>query len=148
MYITSTEYATLTGRSSAECTTIRLAIACKLLDNRIGNYAIDTNSGYKINGSWQVWDEGLNVDLNTNQIAAVKNWVALMIGYLVDSNDTPPSNASSVRLGRFSVNKGNNGNNSLLPESMGFVDSILVSSGLINRKVKSINGIFRNENIY
>jgi hypothetical protein len=151
MYITSAEYNELTGRESSECTSIRLNIACKLLDKRIGNYAIDTNTGWKINTDWQVWDEGLYVDLNANQKEAVKLWVASMISYLADNNDSPPSNANNVRLGRFSVGKGNNSNsnnNTLLPESMGFIDGILVSSGIINLKVKSINGIFRNENIY
>ncbi len=144
MYITAAEYVSLTGRPIAEATTIRITMASKLLDNRIGNYAIDT-TGYKITTPvWTVWDDGLDITLNTAKKDAVKLWVATMIGYLVDSGGLPPTTSQNVKLGRFSVGKASS-SGSLLPEEMGFADSILVTSGIINRKVRSTRGIYRNE---
>jgi hypothetical protein len=133
MYITSTEYNTLTGRSKSECTNLRLIISCKLLDSRIGNYP--TNNGYKINWiDWVVIYKGQYQTLHQSKIDAVKLWVATMISYLTDNNNKPPSAASNLKLGRFSVGK-SNVNNSVLPGEISFADSILVSSGIINHKV-------------
>ncbi len=144
MYITSTEYNTLTGRPAAEATTIRLTMACKLLDGRIGNYAIFNDTGYKITSTWTVWDDGLDITLNQAKIDAVKMWVASMISYLVDSGGVPPTTSNNIKLGRFSVGKSNS-TSGLVPDELGYVDSILVSSGIINRKVRSIKGVYRNE---
>lgn len=134
MYINSTEYNTLTGRSSSECTTIRLKIACNLLDSRIGNYAINSD-GYKIRSDWTIFYKGQYQELHQSKIDAVQLWVATMISYLVDNNNNPPSAASNLKLGRFSVGKSTPSNSSNLPSELGFADSILVSSGIINRKV-------------
>lgn len=143
MYITAAQYVTLTGRPIAEATTLRIMTACKLLDSRIGNYAIDT-TGYKISSTWTVWDDGLDITISQAQKDAVQLWVATMISYLVDSSGLPPTTSQNVKLGRFSVGK-NSSSGSLLPDEMGFADNILVSSGLINRKVRSTKGIYRNE---
>jgi hypothetical protein len=133
MYITSTEYNTLTGRPASECTNLRLMIACKLLDSRIGNYP--TNNGYKINWTdWVVIYKGQYQTLHQSKIDAVKLWVATMISYLTDNNNKPPSAANNLKLGRFSVGK-SNVNNSALPNEIIFADSVLISSGIINCKV-------------
>jgi len=135
-YITSTEYATLTGKSAAEATTIRLTVASKLLDSRIGAYVIDAD-GWKIS-DWTV-DEGITT-LPTGQIAAVKNWVASMVSYLYDNGDTPPS-GETVSLGRFST-KGSNPKGAtainVVPACMGYVDMILVTSGIIRRGINVV----------
>lgn len=134
MYITSTEYNTLTGRPASECTNLRLIISCKLLDSRIGNYPTNQD-GYKIRYSdWVIMHKGQYQTLHQSKIDAVKLWVATMISYLTDNNNKPPSAASNLKLGRFSVGK-SNVNNSVLPGEISFVDSILVSSGIINHKV-------------
>jgi hypothetical protein len=135
MYITSAEYNTLTGRPAAEANTIRLTIACKLLDSRIGNYPINTD-GYKISSAWVLYDEGENIKLHQSKIDAVKMWVSMMVSYLTDNNNKPPSAANNLKLGRFSVGKAGTIGDSFLPAELGYADSILVSSGIINRKVK------------
>lgn len=153
-YITSSEYASLTGRSSSEATTERLLLASKMLDARIGNYAT-WNSGYKIDNSSNTWyvqppfyDENLNyvststtlykVEVTQAQKDAIKLWVAAMITELYNSSSNMAQSGSNVKLGRFSVGKGSSQNNpsQILPQSMGFHDSILVDSGIIYRKVE------------
>lgn len=134
MYITSAEYNTLTGRPASECTSLRLMISCKSLDSRIGNYPINED-GYKIRDSdWVVMYKGQYQALHQSKIDAVKLWVATMISYLTDNNNTPPSQANNLKLGRFSVGK-NSQNNSIIPSELSFADSILISSGIINSKV-------------
>ena len=135
MYISSSEYNSLTGRVASECTDLRLTIACKLLDSRIGNYPIHS-SGYKIRHDWVVVIRGQNIILHVSKQKAVKMWVASMVSYLVDNNNNPPSQSNNLKLGRFSVGKDNSSSSTSLPGELGFVDSILVSSGIINRKVK------------
>lgn len=138
MYITSTEYNTLTGRAASECTTVRLTIACKLLDNRIGNYPIN-DDGYKIRDSdWVVMYQGQYQTLHQSKIDAVKLWVAIMISYLTDNNNKPPSAANNLKLGRFSVGKSSGSSSSLLPGELVYADAVLVSSGIINRRVGMI----------
>lgn len=136
MYITANEYNTLTGRSASEATTIRLTIACKMLDSRIGNYPVN-DDGYKIDSDdWYVMYKGQYQTLHQSKIDAVKMWVAFMVSYLTDNNNNPPSTANNLKLGRFSVGKTSSSNNyTSLPNELGFADSILVSSGIINRKV-------------
>ena len=134
MYITATEYNSLTGRPIADANTIRIMLACKLLDSRIGNYPINSD-GYKISSNWVVYD-GENITLHQSKIDAVKLWVATMISYLTDNNNKPPSAANNLKLGRFSVGKAGTIGDSFLPAEIGYADSILVSSGIINRKVK------------
>lgn len=136
MYITAAEYLSLTGRPASEASTYRLTIASKLLDARIGNYIIQ-DDGYKIDSStWKVWWNGILTEISQAKKDAVKLWVSQMVSYLTDNNDSPPSNDQNVKLGRFSVGNNSNLNSiKLIPDSMNFVDSILVSSGIINRAV-------------
>lgn len=141
MYITASDYNNLTGRPASEATVIRLTIACKLLDSRIGNYPTNED-GYKIRDSdWTVFYKGQYQTLHQSKIDAVKLWVATMISFLTDNNNNPPSSANNLKLGRFSIGKSNqqtSGSNSMLPGELGFADSILVSSGIINLKVGTI----------
>lgn len=133
MYITAVEYAILMGRDSEECTVSRLTIACKLLDSRIGNYPIN-DDGYKIRTSdWALMYKGQYQVLHQSKIDAVQLWVATMVSYLYDNNDAPPSSTNNLKLGRFSV--GGNSSSSSFPSELSFADSILVSSGIINRRV-------------
>lgn len=135
MYITSTEYNTLTGRPASECTTIRLTIACKLLDSRIGNYPINSD-GYKIRSNWSVMYCGQYQILHISKIDAVKLWVASMISFLTDNNNQPPSQLKSLKLGRFSVGQSSTlSTSNLMPGEIGYADTILVSSGIINRSM-------------
>jgi hypothetical protein len=136
MYITSSEYATLTGRAASEATTLRLKIACKLLDSRIGNYPT-LSDGYKIRSSdFAIIYQGQYQILHQSKIDAVKMWVAVMISYLTDNGNKPPTVANNIKLGRFSVGKSTPSTSSNLPGELGFADSILVSSGIINRRIK------------
>jgi hypothetical protein len=122
-YITAAEYNSITGRTKAEATSGRITRACLLLDARIGNYPPDATTGWKLDMD----------DLTVHQERAVHEWVAFMIAFLYDNDDVAPS-AASLTLGRFSVTEhGQQGN--LLPERLGFVDTILISSGLIKRGV-------------
>jgi hypothetical protein len=152
-YITSSDYNSTTGRDSSEATTERLLLASKLLDSRIGNYAT-WSTGYKIDNSSSTWyvkpafyDPNLNYVGNSNihkikvtqaQKDAIKLWVAAMITELYNSSNNMAGSGSNVKLGRFSVNKGSSQNNpsQILPQSMGFHDSILIDSGIIARKVE------------
>lgn len=135
MYITANGYNLLTGRPTTECTTIRLRIACKLLDSRIGNYPANQD-GYKINtNNWSIMIYGQYQILHQSKIDAVKLWVATMISYLTDNNNNPPTVANNLKLGRFSVGKNTPSNSTNMPGELGFADDILISSGIINRKV-------------
>lgn len=138
MYITSTEYGAITGRPVTEATTYRILVSCKLLDSRIGNYLIQSD-GYKINSStWKYWWKGVLTDVPLSQKDAVQLWVSQMVAFLTDNNDLPPNKSNNIRLGRFSVGKNMGASAALgqLPEQLNFADSILVSSGIINRAVK------------
>lgn len=135
-YITATEYNNLTGRAAAEATTIRLNMASKLLDSRIGNYGTYSN-GYKIDTSLTTWYVNNFDALTTEQKEAVQMWTAEMVKSLVLNSDSASTN-NDLRLGRFSVAKSQNSTGKILPESMGYVDSILISSGIINRGVGNI----------
>ena len=147
-YITASDYSLLTGRDSDEATIIRITKACKLLDARIGNYPVLT-SGYKIDSSNDTWrvalDPGSDLEsdiyvnwpyynLTTGQKDAIKMWVAEMIMFLVQNNDSSPT-SDNLKLGRFSVSKNAKKANTLIPEQMYYTDSILVESGIINRRV-------------
>lgn len=122
MYITPVEYQEITGRDKAEAVAGRIKIATQLLDARIGPRERDIMTGFK-----------LDVDtLPVHQKDAVKAWCAHMIAYLVDNGDKAPT-TETLSLGRFSVTEhGQKG--SIIPEELGFADSILAASGLINRK--------------
>ncbi len=144
MYLTPTEYNTYTERPASEATNLLIKLACKLLDSRIGNYKIYSN-GYKIK-ELSNWYVNNTVVVTEGQKEAIKMWVASMIQEMVTSGTTP-NNSKSVKLGRFSTQKGNNAGNSILPDSMGFVDSILISSGIINREIKSSLSINREVEI-
>jgi len=134
MYLTSTEYNTYTGRSASEATVLLIRQAEKLLDSRIGNHLIYSN-GYKINTSSNTWYIDNYDTVSTNQKEAIKMWVASMIQEMV-INGISPTNEKSIRLGRFSVQKENTTTGKILPETMNYVDSILISSGIIKRAVR------------
>jgi len=140
MYVTSSEYLTITGRPASEATSIRINISSKLLDSRIGNYPIYDDTGFKIkvnNDKFYVFGCGIDTEIHISKKQAVQQWVCQMISFLTDNGDKPPSQGDNIKLGRFSVGKsGASNTNSLLPDSMSYVDSLLISSGIINRKVK------------
>ena len=136
MYITDTEYKSFTGRPKSEATKVRIRIASKLLDSRIGNHGVYSN-GCKIDkNSYDEWYIDNDTLLAHDQIIAVKMWVAVMVGCLYDNDNKPVTN-KNVKLGRFSV--GNPGGSSIfnkvLPDEMAYQDSILISSGIIKRAV-------------
>ncbi|MBN2545693.1 MAG: hypothetical protein WC346_19490 [Methanogenium sp.] len=133
MYLTATEYNTYTGRPSSEATTLLIRQACKLLDSRIGNHGIYSN-GYKIDTTNSTWYVDNYYIVTTDQKEAVKMWVASMIQEMV-INGTTVNNIKGVSLGRFSVQKGSSSSNQILPSSMGYIDSILISSGIIKREL-------------
>jgi hypothetical protein len=135
MYITNTEYASLTDRAAAEATAVRIKIACKLLDSRIGNYPTYEN-GWKIDNKLSTWYIDNYTELTQDQKEAVQMWVAGMIEYFV-VNGTMSSNNDNIKLGRFSVNKSKNSQAKILPDEMNYYDTILVSSGLINRSINT-----------
>ena len=123
-YLTANEYNDITGRSQVEATDFRIKKASMLLDARIGNYIPDEKTGMKLDVK----------SLPIHQRDAAKAWVAQMVAYLFDNGDSAPS-AASITLGRFSVTeRGQQGR--ILPESLGFVDALLVSSGLVRRGVR------------
>lgn len=135
MYITATEYKSFTGRPKSEATKVRIRIASKLLDSRIGNHGTYSN-GWKIKHSSDTWYVDDTEELCHDQKIAVKMWVSTMVSCLFDNNNLPATN-KNVRLGRFSVGNsgGSNTSNQILPEEMNYQDSILISSGIINRKI-------------
>ena len=125
-YLTDLEYNRLTDRSRAEATAARIRRASMLLDARIGNHIRDEETGMKLDVE----------SLPAHQSSAVKEWVAQMVAYLFDNGDSAPS-AASITLGRFSVTEhGQQGR--ILPESLGFADALLISSGLVQRGVQMI----------
>jgi hypothetical protein len=134
MYLTASEYASLTGRSSTEATSIRINIACRLLDSRIGNYGT-YNTGWKINNSSSTWYVNFSTALTADQKEAIKLWIAGMITYLFLNDNNISSPAKNIKLGRFSVGKTNASTSKLLPDEMNQFDIILVSSGIINRGI-------------
>lgn len=122
MYITPVEYQEITGRDKAEAVAGRIKIATQLLDARIGPRERDIMTGLK-----------LDVDaLPVHQKDAVKAWCAHMIAYLTDNGDKAPT-TETLSLGRFSVTE-HGQKESIIPEELGFADSILAASGLINHK--------------
>lgn len=136
MYLTSTEYNTYTGRPSSEATTLLIRQACKLLDSRIGMHGVYSN-GYKIDtfSSTSNWYVDNYYIVTEDQKEAIKMWVSSMIQEMVVSGSISSSNIDSVSLGRFSVKKGSSSSNQILPSSMEYVDSILISSGIIKRRL-------------
>lgn len=135
MYITAIEYKSFTGRPRSEATKVRIRIASKLLDSRIGNHGTYDN-GWKIDKDDDTWYVDETIELSHDQKIAVKMWVAVMISCLVDNDNKPVTN-KNVKLGRFSVGNsgGNNIFNQVLPEEMNYHDSILISSGIIKRSI-------------
>lgn len=135
LYITAIEYKSFTGRPRSEATKVRIRISSKLLDSRIGNHGVYDN-GWKIKKSNTIWYVDNTVRLTHDQIIAVKMWVSTMVSCLCDNNNSPVTN-KNVKLGRFSVGNSGGGNvfNQVLPEEMNYQDSILLSSGIINRKI-------------
>jgi hypothetical protein len=136
MYITSTEYNIYTDRPVTEATPLRIKISSKLLDSRIGNYPINAN-GYKITNNFQIYWKGVLTTIHQSKIDAVKMWVATMVSYLYDNNNNPPSGqADNIKLGRFNIAGTTSSiSNNYLSSEMQYVDSILISSGIIKRSV-------------
>lgn len=132
MYITASEYSFLTNRDANEATGMRIKLASKLLDARIGNHYINTD-GYKIDTSSSTWQIDEN---NITQIEkdAVQMWMAKVIEYLYQNGDSPEEN-KNVKLGRFSVGNSSTSTGSNLPDAIKLYDSILVSSGIVNRNI-------------
>lgn len=146
MYLTASEYATLTGNNSSEATTERIYIACKMLDSRIGNYGVNTTTGWKIDDSNTTWYLNQNIVVTQDQKQAVQLWVSGMIKHLTDQGSNLSTSGDSVKLGRFSVAKSKNNGNKILPDTMNYHDSILISSGIINRNVSlSVRGDERDD---
>lgn len=135
MYITSIEYKSFTDRPSAEATKVRIRIASKLLDSRIGNYGTYSD-GWKIDNSDDTWYVNDTEQVTHDQKIAIQMWVSVMIGCLYD-NDNKPATNKNVKLGRFSVGNSGGSNifNKVLPEEMAYHDSILISSGIIRRAI-------------
>lgn len=134
MYISAAKYSFLTGRDASEATLMRIRLACKMLDSRIGNHGTNTE-GWKIDDSdsdtWYVDDY---TEVTQDQKDSIEMWVAKMIETLYLNGDSP-STSKNVRLGRFSVGAGSSSTNNL-PDEMSYYDSILVSSGIINRNIR------------
>lgn len=122
MYLTPQDYATITTKDPVEATEPRCKYASQLLDARIGAHPRNSE-GWKLNLS----------ALLPHQVEAVKTWCAWLVAYLADNNDKAPS-ASSISLGRFSVTK--SGTQHIIPEELSFADSVLIDSGLVNRRVR------------
>lgn len=137
MYISAEKYAFLSGRDGSEATLMRIKLACKMLDSRLGNHGT-YDDGYKIdssdNDTWYIDDY---TELTAEQKEAVEMWVAKMIQVLYENGDSP-STSKNVKLGRFSVGNASTSSNSNLPSEMGYFDSILVSTGLINRNIRLV----------
>lgn len=123
MYITADEYEQITSRPKEEATEQRIRYASHLLDARIGP-PLAVNGEFKLDLS----------SLNAQKRFAVMNWVAWMVSYLADHNDTFES-FTSISLGRYSETKGSGGNEAL-PSQIRLADHILVGSGLVNRRVR------------
>jgi len=132
MYLNAMEYASITGSPAGDATYSRIYQACKMLDSRIGNYAV-YDSGWKIDYSITTWYVNGLTEVMEDQKQAIKIWIANLIAVFV-INGSMPSATKSVTLGRFSVNKGGAGG-AILSDEMGYADSILISSGIINRSV-------------
>lgn len=141
MYISAEQYAFLMGRDASEATIIRIKLACKLLDSRIGNHGT-YSSGWKINFDSDTWyvDEK---EVLSEQKEAVEMWVAKMIQVLYENGDSPET-TKNLKLGRFSVGNGSNTSNANLPSGLELYDSILVSSGLINRNIDLSGRVYEN----
>jgi hypothetical protein len=134
MYINASDYSFLTGRDGSEATVMRIKLACKLFDSRIGNHGT-TSDGWKIDDSANTWYIDQYTALTEEQKEAIKIWVAKMIEILYVNGDSP-AGVKNVKLGRFSVGNTADSSNQILSNEMGYYDSILVSSGLINRNVR------------
>lgn len=148
MYLTAAEYVTLTGKPIADANTVNIYMACKLLDSRIGNYG-ELSTGWKIDDTASTWYVQYDInnyndlsilqynnkyEVTAGQKQAIKMWVAGMISAIA-LNGASPNTSKNVKLGRFSVGSGSSSGSQIMPESMGYYDSILISSGIINRKV-------------
>ena len=125
-YITAAEYNSITERPAAEATAARRKRASQLLDARVGNYAPDGSTGWKLDLS----------ELTKHQEDAVKDWVAWMVVYLYDNQGQPPFTVGHLSLGRFSVSAQQGQAGRVLPDEMSFADAILASSGLVRRGVQ------------
>jgi hypothetical protein len=126
MYITLDEYNQITNRPITDATESRIRRASFLLDSRIGNYAC-AYDGWKL-------DLDNSDSVTEHQAKIVKEWVAFMIAFLVDNNDSAPSRGS-VKLGRFSATEDGEASK-VIPEALIYSDIILAGSGLIKRKVQ------------
>lgn len=130
----------MTGKDEEQATEQRIALACMLLDARLGSRSAhrgriaqldyETVLDFPPDREWI-----LDMDkLYTYQQSAVKQWVAHMIGYLHDNQDQAPD-AATLSLGRFSVSK-NADEVSPVPAQLQYADGLLATSRLVKRQVK------------
>lgn len=113
-YIDAATYASLTGRAESEAALYRRTISSRLLESRI---QCDPLSDTDID------------DLTELQQQAIQLWVAWMIAFMVDNNDTVPDK-TYIRLGRFEQR--NNVGDSTRFAKLELAERILINSGLCN----------------
>lgn len=113
-YIDASEYASLTGRDSSEAALYRLTISSRLLESRIQCGPLS---------------ESDIDDLTELQQQAIQLWVAWMVAFMVDNNDSAPDK-TYIRLGRFEQR--NNVGDSTRFAKLELAERILINSGLCN----------------
>lgn len=111
--ITSSDYAKITGRSASEAIDQRIRMAYLLFLNRIGCTETYFNS----------------LTITDQQEEAAKIWIARLVEYLYDNDDSPPE-ITGFRLGKFEQK----GRDFIDMSKMAYPDMILKSCGLIKRK--------------
>ena len=126
MYITAQEYADITGRAISEAGDDILRFASLLLDSRLGNTHLHEDL------------TGIDDDEKT----IVKRWVAYMAANIVDEDADSDKQEQSVSLGSFSVTYDDDEDVSIsagmMPEDMRLVDLALVSTGLVNKRIRVV----------
>src|SRR5699024_4153580 len=124
MYITAQEYADITGRAISEAGDDILRFAYLHIDSRLGNRHLH--------------EDLTAIDDDENTI--VKRWVAYMAANIVDEDADSDKQEQSVSLGSFSVTYDDDEDVSIsagmMPEDMRLVDLALVSTGLVNKRIR------------
>ncbi len=126
-YITSGDYATITGGDQDDATAPRMKRASMLLDARCG---------LTLRASSE--DDLLLLDLdnlNARQREAARQWVAWFVYSLAENGDSIQAE-ETIRLGRFQATAREN-RNEIVPDEMMYADQMLKSSGLIRRDIRS-----------
>src|SRR5699024_6835489 len=126
MYITAQEYADITGRAISEAGDDTLRLASLLHDSRLGNTHLHEDL------------TGIDDDEKT----IVKRWVAYMAANIVDEDDDSDKQEQSVSFGSFGVTYDDDEDVSIsagmMPEGMRLVDLALVSTGLVNQRIRVV----------